>query len=267
MEKLKTMHVHKKGGVYIFGDARMERKAGNIILRLKGTPYVMGYEHGRLLKHDILKGVVPVFSDPVSHNPLYRDKPWWIRKLFLKYLDFKIYASIERNTPREYLEELRGIADGCGLDYKTVFRANFKSDLTMAMMPVIIKKKLTELGLSDGCSSLVVSGPATSNGDLVFGRNTDYSGQGRWAKHQTIVLYEPKDEHSYVKISSAGLIKCNSAMNEEGIVIGGHFMAFDGAKTDGKTKQAKRHSHIFSLARHMTFRALEIMPVLCTRKS
>jgi N-acyl-D-amino-acid deacylase len=122
--------------------------------------------------------------------------------------------------------ELKGIADGSGLDYKTIFIANFLSDLNMAMVEDDIKKA-TE------CSSVVASGPATRDGKLIFGRNTDYSGQGRWAAHQTVVLYEPDGAKRYVKVSTAGMIKCNSAMNEKGITVGGHFMAFSGSSPEG----------------------------------
>lgn len=233
IERLKVIKVHEKDGVYTFDDARMERRDGNIILHLKGSPYEMGYQHGILLKDDIREGVVPIFADPISHVSEYRDKPAWMRKLLLKYLEFAVYAPVERNTPQEYLEELKGIADGCGLDYKTIFIANFKSDLAMAMMPKVIEKRAGDLGLTVGCSSFAVSGPATLDGKLIFGRNTDYSGQGRWGHHQTIVFYEPKDNYSYVKVSTAGLIKCNSAMNEMGLVIGGHFMGFSGSSPEG----------------------------------
>ena len=232
-ERLNGMEVVYRGDAATFGAARMERRDGNIILHLRGTPYEMGYQHGVLLEEDIREGVVPLFAVPVGQMPEYRDKPLFLKKLMMKYLEFAVYAPIERNTPRAYLEELRGIADGSGIDYRSIFIANFLSDLTMAMLPRVIARRLKALKLSPECSDFAASGAATSDGKLIIGRNTDYSGQGRWMAHQTIFFYHPEDQYSYVKVSTAGMLKCNTAMNERGIVVGGHFMGFAGAKSSG----------------------------------
>ncbi len=232
-ERLNGMEVVHRGSVATFGSARMERRNKNIILHLRGTPYEMGYQHGILLEKDIREGVVPLFAVPVGQMPEYRDKPLFLKKLMMKYLEFAVYAPIERNTPRVYLEELRGIADGSGIDYRSIFIANFLSDLTMAMLPRVIAKRLKALKLRPECSDFAASRAATSDGKLIIGRNTDYSGQGRWMAHQTIFFYQPENQYSYVKVSTAGMLKCNTAMNERGIVVGGHFMGFAGAKSPG----------------------------------
>lgn len=233
LKRLNSLNLEVKEGIATFGDARVERRGGNIILHLKGTPYEMGYQHGILLKEDILNGVVPVFADPIGHTSEYRDKPAWLKKFMMKYLEFAVYAPVEKNTPREYLEELRGIADGAGLDYRRVFIANFLSDLTMAMIPGVVNKKAKSFGAYLECSDFAASGAATQDGKLIIGRDTDYGGLNRWRDHQTIFFYQPEGGHPYVKVSTAGLIKCNSAMNEKGMVVGGHFMGFYGSTPAG----------------------------------
>lgn len=233
VKKLEDLEIVEEVDIKIFGGGWAEVLGENTILHLSGTPYEMGYQHGKLLRDEILSGVYPIFSDPISHNSDFYNKPKWMRKLMLKFLEIKIYKKIEKNTPGEYLEELKGIADGAGTDYRSVFIANFLSDLTMAMVPSVIDKKASDMGISAACSSFAASGPATAGGKLIFGRNTDYSGQGRWGPNQVIFFYEPKDGYRYVKVSTAGLIKCNSAMNEMGIVLGGHFMGFEGSAPDG----------------------------------
>jgi isopenicillin-N N-acyltransferase-like protein len=227
VDHLSSMEIEVRNGISHFGDAKMERRGGNIIVHLFGTPYEMGYQHGKLLREDILNGVVPVFADPIGHSPQYRDKPELVRKLILKFLEWKVYAPIERNTPREYLEELKGLADGSGIDYRMVFIANFLSDLSMAMIPEVIRKKAKVLSVQSECSDFAAARKATKDGKLIVGRNTDYGGQGRWMAHQTVFFYHPKEGYRYVKVSTAGMLKCNSAMNEKGITVGGHFMGFD----------------------------------------
>ncbi len=233
IEGLSGLSVVEEGAVKRFGNAWVEKRGADYLLHLSGTPYEMGYQHGVLMAEEIKNGTVPVFADPVSHNASFAGKPAWIRRLLLTYLEVSVYGPIERNTPRDYLEEIRGIADGAGLGFKEVFIANFLSDLTMAMTPGVIAKKTQELGIEPECSAFVAAGDAAAGGGLIVGRNTDYSGQGRWVAYQTIFFCEPKGTLSYVNIGTAGLIKANSAMNEAGIVVSGHFMAFEGADPSG----------------------------------
>ncbi len=225
--------VVEDGTIKRFGDAWVEKRGAVYLLHLSGTPYVMGYQHGILMADEIKNGTVPVFADPISYNASFAGKPAWVKKLLMAYLELTVYGPIEKNTPREYLEEIRGIADGAGLDFREVFIANFLSDLTMAMTPGVIRKKAVELGIEPECSAFVAAGTAVSGGRLIVGRNTDYSGQGRWGPYQTIFFYRPEGALSYVNVGTAGLIKANSAMNEAGIVVSGHFMAFEGADPAG----------------------------------
>lgn len=211
---------------------------GNRIVHLCGSPFEMGYQHGNLLSEEIQRGVVPIFADPVSGIQSLKNKPGWLKNLILKFLEIKLYRPIERNTPREYLEEIKGIADGAGLPYKTVFIANFLSDLNMSMLSGQIKSKSRFLENSGGCTSFAVSGAGTEDGELVFGRNTDYVGQGRWSENQTLFHFKPARGFQYVKVSTAGMLKCNSCMNEKGIVVGGHFMGY---------KEARPHGHSFTI--------------------
>ncbi len=230
---INTQAFEQKGARQYLGTAWRERKEGTIMLHLEGSPYEMGYQHGALLRDEIRNGVVPVFSDPIGHTLEYRKKPAWLRWLLTKYLEISIFSPIERATPREYLEELKGISDGCGIPYREIFIANFKSDLTMIMAVRQIKARAGKLVVSPECSSFAAAGPNTPDGELVFGRNTDYAGQGRWMNNQVLFFYKPRGGIAYVRVDTAGLIKCNTAMNAKGLVVGGHFMAFDGAKPQG----------------------------------
>lgn len=234
-ERIKALTVEQAGDRTAFGAAWLERQNGNRVLFLTGSPYEMGYQHGVLLKDEIRRGVVPVFADPLASVPDLRALPGFVKKLLSCYLDYEVYTPIERTQPREYLAEIKGIADGCGLDYKVVFRANFLSDFNMNMLPMAVGK-LDKLPAPPGeCSSFVVSGPATADHALIFGRNTDYGGQGHYAANQVITLYQPAGGLRYVKVCTAGLLKCNSAMNEKGLVIGGHFMGYAGADPAGQS--------------------------------
>ena len=240
-ELLGAEKIREEDGRTWFGRAWKERRDGNLVVSISGGPYEMGFQHGTLLREEIARGVVPVFADPVTNSRDHRARPAFLRKLMLAYLDFSVFGPLERNTPEEYLRELKGIADGSGIDYRDLVRATYKSELTMIMVPKVIKGKVKSLGIAAECSDFAAAGPATTDGMLIMGRNTDYPGQGRWMDGQTVFIYNPSRGYKYLNISTAGLIKCNSAVNEKGIVIGGHFMGFDGTGAKGRSYTVLQH--------------------------
>ncbi|MBP7738388.1 MAG: hypothetical protein KA369_20605 [Spirochaetes bacterium] len=227
LQKIMALQPRVDGERIWLGEAWRENRHGNIVLSMTGEPYEMGFQHGVLLKKEILNGVVPVFGNPVSQMRDMHGKPALVRKLILLYLDFTVFGPLERNTPAEYLQELKGISDGAGIDFRVILRATFKSELGMIMLPGKVKGNASDFGINAECTDFAAAGPATADGKLIIGRNTDYFGQGRWIAAQTIFIYRPARDYSYVNISTAGLIKCNSAFNKHGIFIGGHFMGFD----------------------------------------
>ncbi len=228
------------------GDGSLTKDKGNLVLDLVGTPYGMGYQHGRLLHDQIRNGVVPDFAQPLKDIPAFKWLPSWLQRLAQWYLDVKIYAPLERNAPKELLAELKGMADGAFLAYRDIFRANFLSDMKMVMLPGELKRQNGLLNKVTECSSVVVGGARSESGNLLFGRNTDYVGGDRWCLEQVILRYKPSQGYSYVSITSAGMLKCNSAMNQFGLVVGGHFMGFAGANSDGAS---------FTFLEHMVMRS------------
>jgi len=172
-ESLGAEKIRGEGGRTWFGRAWKERRNGNLVVSMSGDPYEMGFQHGTLLRDEIARGVVPVFADPVTNTRDYRARPAFLRKLMLAYLDFSIFGPLEKNTPAEYLRELKGIADGSGIDYRDLVRATYKSELTMIMVPKVIKGKVKSLGIAAECSDFAAAGPATTDGTLIVGRNTD----------------------------------------------------------------------------------------------
>ncbi|MCX8125430.1 MAG: C45 family autoproteolytic acyltransferase/hydrolase [Spirochaetes bacterium] len=230
-----------KGNRYYFGKAWKEYNNGSYIVCISGSPYEMGFQHGVLLKEEIHNGVVPVFGYPVKHMLDYKNKSEFVQDIIQLILDFLIFGPLEKNTPVEYLQELKGIADGSGIDYKVLFRATFKSEFTMIMLPKLVMSKVKTLKISGECTSIAVFGNATQNGMFIIGRNTDYAGQGKWIPYQTIFIYKPEKGIRYVNVSTAGLIKCNTAINEKGIFIGGHFMGFEHTSYKGMSFTVLQH--------------------------
>ncbi len=215
-----------------FGRGTHEVRGGLNVLKLAGSHYEMGYQHGALLREEIAKGPMPYFARPVENFAPFKHMNGLMRWLTAKYFDWKIYRPLLKASPKEYVSELKGMADGCGLPFAEVFRGNMLSDLNMNLIKVLEKKALKTAGEA-GCTSFAAFDKATADGSLVMGRNTDYSGGGLWDTNQTVVFYEPEDGYKFVSVSSAGLMKCNSCMNEKGVCLGAHFLFLNDTKSDG----------------------------------
>jgi len=209
---------------------RLQRIDRLALLRLSGSGYQMGLQHGSLLREPIRQGVVPRFGRYTEFAHLLRGLSPEQRRAIQEQLDSQVFDRLERFVPEAYRDELRGIADGSGLDYGLVYRGNFLSELGQITAG---RGGPATLEATGGCTGFVIGGSATADGRLLHGKNTDYLGTGVWDRHPTLVFCRPEDGYAYVKVSSAGLIKCNSCMNEHGITLGGHILFSSDTSQEG----------------------------------
>lgn len=84
------------------------------VLVLEGTPYDRGLQHGKALKEDI-HALVDLWKADIERK--YKTEADVFIKKFLENSDFP--SAVKRWTP-ELLEEVRGIANGAGMDYNTI---------------------------------------------------------------------------------------------------------------------------------------------------
>ena len=124
--------------------------AGKVpVVRLKGSHFEVGRQHGAILKPQL--------------DFLYKN---YCNELIVKAIGLenlkKWAAEVEPHIPAHYKEEMRGLAAGSGYSYEEILRANTMVDRFQTIM----------------CSTVVASGAATKDGDVVFGRNLDFLGRG-----------------------------------------------------------------------------------------
>ncbi|MDP2914522.1 MAG: C45 family peptidase [Candidatus Aminicenantes bacterium] len=101
---------------HLSGGASVPEGEGKLrVLVLEGTPYQMGMIHGKALKPEITKLMKRWKADLARTYKVPAED--FIEK-FLKYTDFR--PSIDRWTPG-LLDEVRGIADGAGVDFETMY--------------------------------------------------------------------------------------------------------------------------------------------------
>ena len=126
-----------------FGDAGKEnilRISGKLrILTLEGSPYEMGLAHGRALRKEI-REIVGLWKKDLE--TAYKTDAASFIKTFLAGTNFR--PSIDKWTPG-LLDEVRGIADGAGLDFETMYAYQLIDEMWVAG-PDLVASKCTSIG-------------------------------------------------------------------------------------------------------------------------
>jgi hypothetical protein len=176
------------------GKGRLERQNGQLVLYVKGSPYEMGFQHGRLLK-DLVRAGVQAISD--NQGELGKSKEYRAYKLMRPVM----HMMLRRHIPERIKEEMRGVADGAGLDYDDVEAAN--------LFPEAFH-----------CSGIAVMGKATKNGSLYHVRILDYMTKAGLQDMSVVMMYDPDGYHRWANVGFAGFIGSVTGMNERQIGIG-----------------------------------------------
>ncbi|MGH7175890.1 MAG: hypothetical protein ACREJC_00790, partial [Tepidisphaeraceae bacterium] len=168
------------------GPAYRYPQAGWIVLHIEGEPYERGYQHGKLMANEIADYVkcYATMQSPTSPSEGWKITRTMVDSLFARKFD------------PEYLEEMKGIADGAvaggakfdgrALDLTDIIAINVWSEVMCldganqatpnglegktfgkpvgAKTPVAVKPSR--------CSAFVATGPATKDGKVVIGHIT-----------------------------------------------------------------------------------------------
>jgi isopenicillin-N N-acyltransferase-like protein len=178
------------------------------VLYVSGTPYEMGYEHGRLLAEqvrgtirDVQDGADKFLPKELRNSKLisHRDKDEIIDEL----LD-RAWHMMARYTPREDIEEMAGLAAGSGIPLDKIHRMHAIPDVG-----------------ETSCSGLVAKGSATRDGHVYQLRILDYGANFNLQRRPLITVYRPTTEsaNAYVTIGWVGFVGAISGVNEKGVAL------------------------------------------------
>jgi isopenicillin-N N-acyltransferase-like protein len=109
------------------------------VVHVWGTPYEVGFAQGTLMKTEIIEFVTATWAYLNSEvvEALSSDRvPEWVKRLIVnkgmnRALDWTAQVTAPF-TPQAYYDELHGLADATGLDYKLLLRLNMFPELTKA---------------------------------------------------------------------------------------------------------------------------------------
>ena len=171
-----------------YGPGYRYPRAGWVVVHVEGTPYDRGYQHGRLLSAEIADYLHTLAAKRSNKDPgaAWREVRTQVNALFLRRYD------------PEYLEEMKGIADGASaagakfegraLDLLDV--ASVNSDIELEFLDAALAATPTGLEAKtfreppdehpapphpEHCSAFAATGPATADGKIVFGHITMFN--------------------------------------------------------------------------------------------
>ena len=209
-------------------DAPYDRVEGIHVLRVSGSDYEMGYQHGQLLRDSIPKGPLPYFARYVekllSAGLLggFGNGP---SRAIGAVLSATVGQRIAKRFPKRVLDAMDGLADGARMSRKELRRAVTMPETYLwvgsAYKKIFRAPMAPRYGVPIlGCTSAIAWGDATTQNRMLHGRNFDYQGVGVWDREQAVVFHEPKDGQPYVSIAAAGVLLGGvTAMNASGLSL------------------------------------------------
>ncbi|MEC7985004.1 MAG: hypothetical protein VX278_07565, partial [Myxococcota bacterium] len=170
------------------------------IIRLSGTPYEMGVQHGELLLEELEDGTEYVSEDPLLGGMLHLADMQGL-------LEFAY-----ENTPERYIEECEGLTSVTEIVGWTMDHC-----VGLNMGDVIIERLLNPPEEIPGCSQLVAKSSVTQTGSMLHGRLMDWAQVDFIIENPTIFVRSPDDGIPHVIIGFPGNLSPYQGMNKAGL--------------------------------------------------
>ena len=172
------------------------------VLYVKGTPYEMGFQHGRLLKDEVRACIYHVMRK--------------IRFFATEEMLDEVYDLMAPYIPVEEKEEMRGLAHGAGIPLRLIHWFHAIPEATEYKG----RSQFTKKFKGTSCSNVAAFGKATEDGELYQLRVLDWNKKLGIQKWPVIIVHQPETGYSSVSFSYAGFIGCVSGMNSKQIALG-----------------------------------------------
>ncbi|MCF7946865.1 MAG: hypothetical protein K9K80_02945, partial [Spirochaetia bacterium] len=134
-----------------FRKSLINREGPIPVLTLRGTSYEKGLAYGVLLQNELTE-VYQLAEEWIKNA--HKDKPWF-KRIIIDFLLKRYTVKFIKRTPKPYIQEMKGVADGAGVSLK------------------MLKKICSGSVMLMGCTS-ILSAQEEREG-ILHGRNFDFS--------------------------------------------------------------------------------------------
>ncbi|MFQ6096847.1 MAG: C45 family autoproteolytic acyltransferase/hydrolase [Armatimonadota bacterium] len=178
------------GAIAARAEPYVENLDGQLVLHVEGSPRAMGRQHGTLLRPRVRRVIRELIHEDLGAYPESLERL------------LKGAAVMERYLPRDYRDELRGLAEAAGVDY----------------MELVLAQLFGDVERGQYCTAYAAYGPATKSGECIVGRNMDYWYSDISRHSGCIIHFTPRDGYPFMTVSWAGIINGWTAMNVRGVI-------------------------------------------------
>lgn len=181
------------------------------LIEVAGVPYERGRQHGSQAEPEIRAGIAHYASQ--------------VRKLNLSDVELAqvvaSYVPLIEAFQADYVEEMRGIADGAGVAFHHIVLLNARTEvLKLALKPALRAQLLSNVE-PDGCTALVVEPDAALEHRLIHAHNWDWKMESAQA---SIVLRIRRDDGpDILTFTEAGAL-ARFGLNAAGITITANYL-------------------------------------------
>lgn len=218
------------------GQGRLHRRGDVNVLFLRGTPFEMAYQHGRLLAAEIRVGAPPaslgtiarIVGNSLDLSPSFARYPAALLHQVFTDPVLRAAERADKRTSEQSLDEALGVALGSGLSVTDLLRSAATPEALQVLAGKLSAKPMGRALARHvpvcACSSFAAWGDHTSTGDMIIGRNMDYPLNGYYDRFPTVAYFEPSESpNKFMSFVSAG---CHTpgltALNEHGIYVAIH---------------------------------------------
>jgi len=159
---------------------------GQKLVLLQGTPYEIGFQHGKPLRKEVKKLVETILIIADSTKPGILEEAWERTKKFI---------------PERYLQELEGLSAGSGIPLRKIQLVNSFPEISH-------------------CSGIYLTGKTTEKGQTYHVRILDYITEAFIQDFSVVMLIRNNKYNTIMTAGFAGFTGCVTDMNDKRICIG-----------------------------------------------
>jgi hypothetical protein len=201
-----------------------DSKLNNIsVVRLQGEPFQNGYNIGQEFRDE----VHTLYKTLFSRSPLsfVRGRPFFHLPIGrkVKTREFEdAFERIKEHIPPEYMDEMRGIADGSGVPLEQIHMAHILPTITEHHQAKRNCFEDADKLFPTTCSVIGAIGDATEMGNVYTVRILDWLRKLNLHERPVVLCYEPqeKDKNVSVGFSWPGFCGFVTGVNDQGISFG-----------------------------------------------
>ncbi|PZV36385.1 C45 family autoproteolytic acyltransferase/hydolase [Mesorhizobium kowhaii] len=178
------------------------------LVEIAGPPFSRGQQYGRAARERIARSVRIYSQRLLAMSYAWND----VREIVRGFV-----PTVEEFAP-DYLEEMRGIADGAGCSFEEIVLVNARTEI------LEIGRKATAREAPDGCTGVIVMPEMARDGALIHAQNWDWLPE--CAQTGVVLMIRTDDGPDILTFTEAGGL-ARSGLNSAGLAITANYLESD----------------------------------------